>query len=90
MAVDTYKIQYKESVEKNLRRLPPTQPKVIVVKIQTLAIDPHPAGSVKLRSSPDLFRTRHSDYRIIYQVFDGNLIVLVVKIGHRREVYRDF
>lgn len=90
MAADAYKIQYKKSVEKDLRKLPTIQLKNIVAKISALAADPHPAGSVKLRGSSDLFRIRHADYRIIYQVLDGKLIVLVVKVGHRREVYRDF
>jgi mRNA interferase RelE/StbE len=90
MSVGKYTIQYKKSVEKDLRKLPPNQLKAIVAKINALAIDPHPSGSVKLRGSSDLFRVRHTDYRIIYQVQDDKLIVLVVKVGHRREIYRDF
>ena len=86
----TYTIEYKKSVEKELRKLPSTQLKGLVAKIRTLAINPHPEGSVKLRGSSDLFRIRHADYRIIYQVEDKKLILLVIKIGHRREVYRDF
>ena len=86
----TYTIEYKKSVEKELRKLPSTQLKGIVAKIHALATDPHPEGSVKLRGSSDLFRIRHMDYRVIYQVQDEQLILLVVKVGHRREVYRQF
>ena len=85
-----YKIEYKKSVEKDLRKLPAAQFKSIVAKIQALAIDPHPSGSVKLRGSSELFRVRHADYRIVYQVIDDYLIALIIKIGHRREVYRGF
>ena len=90
MANTTYTIEYKKSVEKELRKLPSTQLKGIVTKIRALATDPHPEGSVKLRGSSDLFRIRHADYRIIYQVQDKKLVLLVIKIGHRREVYREF
>jgi mRNA interferase RelE/StbE len=53
-----------------------------------LAADPRPFGVKKLSADEDLFRIRVGDYRIIYQIRDKELIVLVVKIGHRREVYR--
>jgi mRNA interferase RelE/StbE len=89
MSSSHYEIHYKRSVEKELRKLPSTQLKAIVTKIQALATDPHPTGSVKLRGSSDLFRIRHTDYRIIYQVNDNALVILVIKVGHRREIYRD-
>jgi mRNA interferase RelE/StbE len=90
MANITYTIEYKKSVEKELRKLPPTQLKSIVAKILALATNPRPEGSVKLRGSSDLFRIRNADYRVIYQVQDKKLILLVIKVGHRREVYREF
>lgn len=90
MANTAYSIEYKKSVEKELRKLSQTQLRGIVAKIQALAINPRPEGSVKLRGSSDLFRIRHADYRVIYQVQDNKLILLVIKVGHRREVYREF
>ena len=90
MADTTYTIEYTKSVEKDLRKLPSTQLKGIIAKICALATNPHPEGSVKLRGSSDLFRIRHADYRVIYQVQSKKLILLVIKIGHRREVYREF
>ena len=91
MAGTTYTIEYKRSVEKELRKLSATQLKGVVAKIQALAANPHPDGSVKLRGSSDLFRIRHTDYRVIYQVQKNEkLVILVVKVGHRREIYRDF
>lgn len=56
--------------------------------IDQLSENPRPAGGVKLAGGPDLFRVRVGDYRIIYQVKDETLTVLVVSIGHRRDIYR--
>ena len=82
-------IEYKKSVEKELRKLPSTQLKGIVAKIRALATNPHPEGSVKLRGSSELFRIRHTDYRVVYQVQNEKLTILVIKVGHRRELYRE-
>lgn len=85
-----YRIFYKKSVEKDLRELDIVYRKVLVTKIQTLANDPKPKGVTKLRGSSALFRIRHADYRIIYQILNDQLVIMVVKVGHRREVYKDF
>lgn len=85
-----YQLTYKKSVDKDLRKLTIAVRKQIVKKIQTLAIEPRPSGSTKLRDSTDLYRLRHTDYRIIYQINDNKLIILIVKVGHRKEVYRDY
>lgn len=90
MASPHYDIRYKRSVEKELRELPGSYRDKIAGKILALANDPRPAGSVKLRGSSDLYRIRHADYRIVYQVRDGKLTILVIKIGHRRDVYKDY
>lgn len=90
MAAAKYKIEYKKSVEKDLRKLPVAQLKKVTAKIYALATDPHPSGSVKLRGASDLFRIRHTDYRVVYQILDDRLIILIVKVGHRREVYKSF
>jgi len=83
-----YRILYKKSVDKDLRKLPKATRLVIVRKIQALARDPRPRGSVKLRGSTDLYRFRHTDYRVIYNIHDGQLVILIVKVSHRRDVYR--
>ncbi len=56
--------------------------------IDALAEDARPSGCVKLAGAPDLYRIRVGDYRIVYQVQDTEQIVLVLSIGHRREIYR--
>jgi mRNA interferase RelE/StbE len=85
-----YVILYRKSVAKDLRKLPKTHREAVIKKIQALADDSRPAGVVKLRGSDDLYRMRHTEYRIIYHLSDGELTVLVIKVGHRREIYRDF
>lgn len=85
-----YVILYKKSVDKDLRRIPKINRETIVKKIQALAENPRPAGVVKLRGSDDLFRMRHTEYRVIYRLSDNELTVLVIKVGHRREIYREF
>ena len=56
--------------------------------IDALTAIPRPPGCVKLQGSEELFRVRVGDYRIVYQIQDAVLVVLVVQIGHRREIYR--
>jgi mRNA interferase RelE/StbE len=58
------------------------------VAIDELTENARPPGCVKLANTPDLYRLRVGDYRIVYQVKDPALIVLVLSIGHRREIYR--
>ncbi len=59
------------------------------VKIDGLADNPRPPGGVKLKGHGNLFRCRVGDYRIIYQIIDTRLLVTVIDLGHRREIYRD-
>ncbi|MBE3068681.1 MAG: type II toxin-antitoxin system RelE/ParE family toxin [Planctomycetes bacterium] len=56
--------------------------------IRTLAETPRPPRTRKLKGAADLWRVRVGDYRVIYQIEDGRLLILVIRIGHRRDVYR--
>ena len=56
--------------------------------IAALETNPRPPGCVKLAGEADLYRVRAGDWRIVYAVQDRELLILVVKIGHRREIYR--
>ena len=60
----------------------------IVTQIQTLAVNPFPQGCRKLSGEADTYRVRAGNYRIIYEVEGKNLLILVLKIGHRKDVYR--
>ncbi|NLD37704.1 MAG: type II toxin-antitoxin system RelE/ParE family toxin [Desulfatiglans sp.] len=82
-----YKIFFKESVEKDLRSIPKKDIKKILTRIETLAQEPRPQGCEKL-SGQEKYRIRQGTYRIIYSIQDQELTVWVVKVGHRKEVYR--
>jgi mRNA interferase RelE/StbE len=82
-----YKIFFKESVEKDLRSIPKKDLKKILAHIEALAKEPRPQGYEKL-SGQEKYRIRQGTYRIIYSIQDQELTVWVVKVGHRKEVYR--
>ena len=85
-----YRIVYRHSVEKDLRKIPRASLEGVIKRIQGLADDPYGAGTIKLRGGAgSLYRIRHGDYRIIYEVNDAEVVVLVVKVGHRRDVYSE-
>lgn len=81
------KLLITRSAAKELEAIPSKDRGRIVAKIRGLADDPRPAGVEKL-SGDHKYRIRQGDYRVLYEIADGQLIVTVVKIGHRREVYR--
>ena len=83
-----YAIQFKPSAVRQLEELPRPTRNRIAHKIETLRDDPFPAGCKKLAALRDTWRVRVGDYRVIYQVQRGILVVLVLTVGHRREVYR--
>lgn len=82
-----YKITIKKSAAKELQEIPKKNLKKIVKRIQSLSENPRPTGSQKL-SAQEKYRVRQGDYRIVYSIDDKELLVDIVKIGHRREVYR--
>ncbi len=84
----TYKIEFSRTAEKRLADLSQVDQKKISRRIDKLASNPFPPGYEKLSGHEDLYRIRQEDYRVLYTVVEKKLIVLVVKIGHRREVYR--
>lgn len=83
-----YSISYVPSVAKVLRKLDKPTARRLLDAIAELAGDPRPSGSVKLRGGDGELRIRIGDYRIVYDVLDDELVVLVLRLGHRREVYR--
>jgi mRNA interferase RelE/StbE len=83
-----YRILFVSRAEKGFKRLSADIQDRIISEINSLAEDPRPAGAVKLKGSDNLYRVRVGNYRIIYAVEDELLVVLVVDIGHRREIYR--
>lgn len=82
-----YKILIKQSAKKELGKLPKKDLQKIVIKIQDLSSEPRPAGCEKL-SGEEKYRIRQGNYRIVYSIEDDELIIIVVKVGHRREIYK--
>ncbi len=82
-----YKIKIKPSAVKELEKLPKKDLKKVVIKIQSLAFDPRPPGCEKL-SGEEKYRIRQGNYRIIYSIEDNILSIVVVKVGHRRDIYK--
>jgi len=82
-----YSIEIKQSAAREIEALPLSDRRRVVERIGRLAEDPRPRGCEKLAGG-ERYRVRQGDYRIVYSVEDALLIVWVVKVGHRRDVYR--
>jgi mRNA interferase RelE/StbE len=83
----SYELAFKRSVAKDLRDLPKQDVKRILQRIRSLIDEPRPSGCEQL-SGQQRYRVRQGIYRIVYEIRDDVLLVLVVKVGHRRAVYR--
>jgi len=86
--VASYKLSIKPSAAEEIEALPKNDRIRVIKRIKGLSENPRPPGVEKL-SRHDKYRVRQGDYRIVYSVSDEELIVLVVKVAHRREDYRD-
>lgn len=82
-----YEIVFKQSVAKDLRQIPGKDVQRILKRIDSLANDPRPADMEKL-SGDDKYRIRQGNYCILYTIEDSVVTVTIVKVGHRRDVYR--
>lgn len=83
-----YSISYSRSAAKAFRRIHPQERERLKVAIEALAVEPRPKDCKKLSGGAGEYRVRVGDYRIVYDINDGHLVVLVLRIAHRREVYR--
>lgn len=84
-----YEVEISESAEKSLEKIPKKDRYKIIEKIDALEQDPTPAGSIKLKGYKEvLYRIRSGDYRVVYSIKQEVLTILVVEVGHRREIYR--
>ena len=84
----SYKLEIRRSAQKEIRQLPAKTRIAVVAAISGLAANPRPAGVTKLQGYSGMYRLRHSDYRIVYEILDKKLIITVVKVGHRSRVYK--
>lgn len=81
-----YQINLSRTAAKQLDKLPDSIAFLLIETIQTLAENPRPSGYKKLKGR-DAFRIRKGNYRIIYEIFDDVLVVEVIAVGHRKDVY---
>ena len=82
-----YKIAFKPSVKKDLRGIPRHDVERILKAIDSLATDPNPVNAMRL-TGRDAFRLRVGKYRVIYAIDNEEVVILIIKIGHRGGVYR--
>jgi mRNA interferase RelE/StbE len=85
--VASYRLVIKPSAAKEIEALPKQDRRRVVARIMSLSSDPRPAGCEQL-SGRDQYRIRQGNYRILYAIQDSDLVVVVAKVGHRRDVYR--
>jgi mRNA interferase RelE/StbE len=83
-----YQLITKPSAEKQIARLPSPIRRRVYEALDGLCENPRPRGCVKLEGGEDLWRIRVGDYRVIYTIEDDVLVVLVVRVAHRKDVYR--
>jgi mRNA interferase RelE/StbE len=85
----TYQVNLTPSATRQLKKSPKAIQPLIWQILEALAEEPRPSGVVKMAGEASTYRVRLGDYRIVYEVQDEVLCILVIKVGHRREVYKD-
>jgi len=85
--VGKYELLIRPSVAKDVQGIPRSDLKKILARIESICDEPRPPGCVRLSES-ECYRIRQGDYRIVYEIHDSRLVVIVVRVGNRRDVYR--
>lgn len=83
-----FRVELSRSAARAIRDLERKMQVRILSRLQTLAVNPRPVGVKKLQGEDHVYRIREGDYRIVYEVFDKKLLIHVLRMGHRREIYR--
>ena len=82
-----YQIEFKPRARKDFLGLPPRVQERLRVKIEALTLNPRPHGAIKLQGD-EAYRLRDGDYRLIYDIEDKKLLILILAVGHRKDIYR--
>jgi len=85
----SYRLEWRRSTKKDLRRITPADIPKIISAAERLAEDPFPPAHIKLSGSERSYRIWVGDYRILYDVHSGRLIIEVIRVGHRKNVYEN-
>lgn len=88
--MDSFQLRWRRSAAKELRQLPPEDVARILASVETLLKNPYPDGCVKLSGSQRSFRIQVGPYRILYDIYEQIMIIEVVKVGHRKDIYRNW
>lgn len=83
----TYKVIIRKSAAKQIKKLPKVTIKAVLSKIKALSNDPRPEGCKKLIGTENIWRIRTGDYRIVYSIEEEQLLVEIVRVRHRKDVY---
>jgi mRNA interferase RelE/StbE len=83
----TYRVEVAPAVVRQMRKLDPAARRRIQAAIELLAENPRPQGARKLVGGDGEWRVRTGDYRVVYEIYDDVLLVLVIAVGHRRDIY---
>lgn len=83
-----YRVEFKPSAADSFRKLDKQIQRRLAAKVEALKENPRPTAAEKLKGEEDLYRLRSGDYRIVYQVQDEIFLVLILGVGHRKDIYR--
>jgi mRNA interferase RelE/StbE len=83
-----YELEWRRSTKKDLRNIPTADVARIIAAAESLREEPRPQNAIKLKASDCAFRIRIGDFRLIYEIYDRKLIVEIVRVGNRKDVYR--
>ena len=83
-----FTVKIANKAQKELKKVSPPYQQKIIKAVKELALNPMPIGVKKLKGRLNEYRVRVADYRIIYEIHDSEMIILVVKVGHRKAIYK--
>ena len=85
----SYRLEWRRSTKRDLRQIAQEHLPRIIAAAEALLQNPFPMGCVKLSGSDQSYRIRVGNYRILYEVFSDRLVIEIVRVGHRKDVYKD-
>jgi len=83
-----YSLEFKDAVVKEFKQIPLNERNKLWTKITRLKEEPHPFGSRKLVGTENDFRIRYGNYRVIYKIIDKEKKIIIIQVGHRKDIYR--
>ena len=86
--MNSWTVTFRPAARKAFRRIDPARRDQIIAAIEILAADPYVARNIKAMKGSETYRLRVADYRVIYSLIDERLVIDVIRLGHRRDVYR--